>query len=39
MDLISLADFNAVAAHGGFGPAGRALDRMRSINDVYPLTL
>lgn len=30
MDLISLADFNAVAAHGGFGPAGRALDRPKA---------
>ncbi len=30
MDLISLADFNAVAAHGGFGPASRALDRPKA---------
>lgn len=30
MDLTSLADFNAVALHGGFGPAGRALDRPKA---------
>jgi DNA-binding transcriptional LysR family regulator len=30
MDLISLADFNAVALHGGFGPASRALDRPKA---------
>ncbi|PRY08010.1 LysR family transcriptional regulator [Paraburkholderia sp. BL25I1N1] len=30
MDLTSLADFNAVAVHGGFGPAGRALDRPKA---------
>jgi DNA-binding transcriptional LysR family regulator len=30
MDLTSLADFNAVAAHGGFGPASRALDRPKA---------
>ncbi|WNC93343.1 LysR substrate-binding domain-containing protein [Paraburkholderia sp. FT54] len=30
MDLTSLADFNAVALHGGFGPASRALDRPKA---------
>lgn len=30
MDLMSLADFNAVALHGGFGPASRALDRPKA---------
>jgi DNA-binding transcriptional LysR family regulator len=30
MNLTSLADFNAVALHGGFGPAGRALDRPKA---------
>ncbi|SMG17270.1 LysR family transcriptional regulator [Paraburkholderia susongensis] len=30
MDLTSLADFNAVAVHGGFGPASRALDRPKA---------
>ncbi|SDR40232.1 DNA-binding transcriptional regulator, LysR family [Paraburkholderia fungorum] len=30
MDLTSLADFNAVALHGGFGPAGRALNRPKA---------
>jgi DNA-binding transcriptional LysR family regulator len=30
MDLNSLADFNAVAQHGGFGPASRALDRPKA---------
>lgn len=30
MDLTSLADFNAVALHGGFGPAARALDRPKA---------
>ena len=30
MDLASLADFNAVALHGGFGPASRALDRPKA---------
>ena len=30
MDLTSLGDFNAVALHGGFGPASRALDRPKA---------
>jgi DNA-binding transcriptional LysR family regulator len=30
MDLTALADFNAVAMYGGFGPAGRALDRPKA---------
>jgi len=30
MDLTALADFNAVALYGGFGPAGRALDRPKA---------
>ena len=30
MDLMSLADFNSVALHGGFGPASRALDRPKA---------
>ena len=30
MDLTALADFNAVALHGGFGPASRALDRPKA---------
>lgn len=30
MDLTSLAAFNAVALHGGFGPASRALDRPKA---------
>ncbi|CAG4904722.1 LysR family transcriptional regulator [Paraburkholderia saeva] len=30
MDLVSLGDFNAVALHGGFGPASRALDRPKA---------
>src|SRR5471030_2968868 len=30
MDLTSLSDFNAVALHGGFGPASRALDRPKA---------
>lgn len=30
MDLTALADFNLVALHGGFGPAGRALDRPKA---------
>ncbi|RKP46143.1 LysR family transcriptional regulator [Pararobbsia silviterrae] len=30
MDLAALADFNAVAIYGGFGPASRALDRPRA---------
>jgi DNA-binding transcriptional LysR family regulator len=30
MDLTALADFNAVALHGGFGPAGRALERPKA---------
>nr|WKF59470.1 HTH-type transcriptional regulator DmlR [Paraburkholderia busanensis] len=30
MDLTSLADFNAVALHGGFGPASRALERPKA---------
>ncbi|WP_345815869.1 LysR substrate-binding domain-containing protein [Paraburkholderia sp. PREW-6R] len=30
MDLMSLADFNAVALHGGFGPASRALARPKA---------
>ena len=30
MDLTSLADFNAVAVHGGFGPASRALERPKA---------
>jgi DNA-binding transcriptional LysR family regulator len=30
MDLVSLADFNAVALHGGFGPASRALERPKA---------
>ncbi|WP_206951270.1 LysR family transcriptional regulator [Trinickia acidisoli] len=30
MDFTSLADFNAVATHGGFGPASRALDRPKA---------
>ncbi|MDE1179420.1 LysR substrate-binding domain-containing protein [Paraburkholderia sp.] len=30
MDLTSLADFNAVAQYGGFGPAARALDRPKA---------
>ncbi|NKJ48981.1 LysR family transcriptional regulator [Burkholderia sp. SG-MS1] len=30
MDLVALSDFNAVAIHGGFGPAGRALDRPKA---------
>ena len=30
MNLMALADFNAVAIHGGFGPAGRALDRPKA---------
>jgi len=30
MDLTSLADFNAVALHGGFGPASRALNRPKA---------
>lgn len=30
MDLTALADFNLVALHGGFGPAGRALNRPKA---------
>lgn len=30
MDLMALSDFNAVALHGGFGAAGRALDRPKA---------
>lgn len=30
MDLTSLGDFNAVALHGGFGAASRALDRPKA---------
>lgn len=30
MNLTSLADFNAIALHGGFGPASRALDRPKA---------
>jgi DNA-binding transcriptional LysR family regulator len=30
MDLTALSDFNAVAMYGGFGPAGRALDRPKA---------
>ncbi|MGF6770348.1 DNA-binding transcriptional LysR family regulator [Paraburkholderia sp. GAS199] len=30
MNLLALADFNAVAVHGGFGPAARALDRPKA---------
>jgi len=30
MDLMALADFNAVALYGGFGPAARALDRPKA---------
>lgn len=30
MNLIALADFNAVATHGGFGPAARILDRPKA---------
>jgi DNA-binding transcriptional LysR family regulator len=30
MDLTALSDFNAVATHGGFGPASRALDRPKA---------
>lgn len=30
MNLAALADFNAVALHGGFGPASRALDRPKA---------
>jgi len=30
MDLTSLADFNAVALYGGFGPASRALERPKA---------
>jgi DNA-binding transcriptional LysR family regulator len=30
MDLAALADFNAVALHGGFGPASRALGRPKA---------
>lgn len=30
MDLISLADFNAVALHGGFGPASRKTGRPKA---------
>jgi DNA-binding transcriptional LysR family regulator len=30
MDLTALADFNAVALHGGFGPASRALGRPKA---------
>ncbi|MEX3815211.1 LysR family transcriptional regulator [Paraburkholderia sp. BR13439] len=30
MNLMALSDFNAVATHGGFGPAGRALDRPKA---------
>jgi DNA-binding transcriptional LysR family regulator len=30
MDLTALADFNAVALHGGFGPAARKLDRPKA---------
>jgi DNA-binding transcriptional LysR family regulator len=30
MNLTALADFNAVALYGGFGPAGRALDRPKA---------
>lgn len=30
MNLTALADFNAVALHGGFGPASRALDRPKA---------
>jgi DNA-binding transcriptional LysR family regulator len=30
MNFLALADFNAVALHGGFGPASRALDRPKA---------
>lgn len=30
MNLTALADFNAVATHGGFGPAARVLDRPKA---------
>jgi DNA-binding transcriptional LysR family regulator len=30
MNLAALADFNAVAVHGGFGPASRAVDRPKA---------
>ena len=30
MNLTALADFNAVALYGGFGPAGRALERPKA---------
>jgi len=30
MDLNTLADFNLVASHGGFGRAGRAMDRSKA---------